>query len=55
MAATERELIGPDKKKRPCGYCKQWFGVREMRVHRPRCPKNPNATKVGTPLPVQTW
>jgi ribosomal protein S26 len=29
---------GPEKVMRPCDYCGQEFGAREMRLHVPRCP-----------------
>jgi hypothetical protein len=32
---------GRSKELRPCPYCKLEFGGRELRAHKPRCPKAP--------------
>jgi len=32
---------GPPKVLRPCPFCRKKFGTRELREHKPRCPKKP--------------
>lgn len=32
---------------RPCRYCKQEFGCREVRVHHALCPENPKNKKAA--------
>jgi hypothetical protein len=32
---------GPRKVLRPCPFCNKKFGARDIRVHKPRCPKKP--------------
>jgi hypothetical protein len=36
---------GKPKTLRPCEFCGQEFGAREMQYHLPRCIKRPNSTK----------
>src|SRR5437667_3526052 len=35
---------------RPCPYCKEKFGARELREHIPRCDKAPKRTTSQSPL-----
>ncbi len=37
-------VSGPTNPKvlRPCPFCKKKFGAREMRTHKPVCPKKPS-------------
>lgn len=32
---------GPEKVMRPCPFCEKDFGARELRKHKPRCPRKP--------------
>jgi len=36
---------GKPKKMRPCKFCGEEYGAREMLHHLPRCQSRPNATK----------
>jgi len=36
---------GRPKTLRPCEYCGQQYSAREMRKHKPLCPKRPNSRK----------
>ena len=42
-----RTPVGPPKVPRPCRYCQKEFGAREMRKHRPQCPKNPRVLRAA--------
>jgi len=33
--------IGQPKVMRPCPYCKEKFGARDLRAHKPRCSSRP--------------
>src|SRR5437763_12940514 len=37
---------GKPKTLRPCEFCGEEFGARDMQFHLPRCHKRPNATKI---------
>jgi hypothetical protein len=39
VAHRDPENAGRPRLLRPCKWCKQKFGAREMRVHVPACPK----------------
>jgi len=39
---------GKPKTLRPCEFCGEQFGARDMQYHLPRCPKRPNSTKAKT-------
>jgi len=38
---------GKPKSLRPCEFCGEQHGARDMQRHLPRCPKRPNATKAN--------
>lgn len=37
--AEQRSTPAVPKKLRPCPYCAEEFGARDLRVHIPRCPQ----------------
>jgi len=39
------QVGGQPKKLRPCEFCGNQFGAREMQYHLPRCQKRPNSRK----------
>jgi hypothetical protein len=47
VASYQAKLYGAGRKPAltPCEFCGDQFGTVSMRLHIPRCPKNPGATK----------